>query len=39
MTARRRATYVRFAFCKTIAVLEEALQRLERWVAARPLTA
>ncbi len=31
--------YVRFAFCKQKAVLEDALQRLEGWVAARPLTA
>lgn len=31
--------YVRFAFCKQKAVLEEALHRLEGWVAARPLTA
>jgi N-succinyldiaminopimelate aminotransferase len=31
--------YARFAFCKQPQVLEEALQRLEGWVAARPLTA
>ena len=31
--------YVRFAFCKQKPVLEEALRRLEGWVAARPLTA
>ncbi len=31
--------YARFAFCKQKPVLEEALQRLEGWVAARPLTA
>ena len=31
--------YVRFAFCKRPAVLEEALARLEGWRAARPLTA
>lgn len=31
--------YVRFAFCKQMAVLEEALARLERWVASGPLTA
>ncbi|SHE96650.1 aminotransferase [Acidocella aminolytica] len=31
--------YVRFAFCKQIPVLEEALRRLERWTATRPLTA
>ena len=31
--------YARFAFCKQPAVLEEALRRLERWVATRPLTA
>ncbi|MDE2318490.1 MAG: aminotransferase [Rhodospirillales bacterium] len=31
--------YARFAFCKQSHVLEEALRRLEGWVAARPLTA
>ena len=31
--------YARFAFCKQTHVLEEALRRLEGWVAARPLTA
>lgn len=31
--------YARFAFCKRRQVLEEALRRLERWMAARPLTA
>lgn len=31
--------YARFAFCKQKSVLEEALRRLEGWVAARPLTA
>ncbi len=31
--------YARFAFCKQVPVLQEALQRLEGWVAARPLTA
>lgn len=31
--------YVRFAFCKQKPVLAEALQRLEGWIAARPLTA
>lgn len=31
--------YVRFAFCKQPHVLEEALRRLEGWLAARPLTA
>ncbi|MDE1906103.1 MAG: aminotransferase [Rhodospirillales bacterium] len=31
--------YARFAFCKQAHVLEEALRRLEGWVAARPLTA
>lgn len=31
--------YVRFAFCKQEAVLRAALQRLEQWIAARPLTA
>ncbi|MGE4480434.1 aminotransferase [Acidocella sp.] len=31
--------YVRFAFCKREEILEEALRRLEGWVAARPLTA
>ena len=31
--------YARFAFCKQIPVLEEALRRLERWVAKTPLTA
>ncbi|MDE1897401.1 MAG: aminotransferase [Rhodospirillales bacterium] len=31
--------YARFAFCKQPHVLEEALRRLEGWVAARPLTA
>jgi aspartate/methionine/tyrosine aminotransferase len=31
--------YVRFAFCKQPAVLEEALERLARWTAAKPLTA
>lgn len=30
--------YVRFAFCKQKPVLQEALRRLERWIAARPLT-
>jgi len=31
--------YARFAFCKQNAVLEAALQRLERWMSSRPLTA
>lgn len=31
--------YVRFAFCKQKPVLQEALQRLAGWIAARPLTA
>ncbi|MDR3506042.1 MAG: aminotransferase [Acidocella sp.] len=31
--------YARFAFCKKNEVLEAALQRLERWIASRPLTA
>lgn len=31
--------YARFAFCKQIPVLEDALRRLERWTATRPLTA
>ncbi|MDE2239693.1 MAG: aminotransferase class I/II-fold pyridoxal phosphate-dependent enzyme, partial [Rhodospirillales bacterium] len=31
--------YARFAFCKQEHVLNEALRRLEGWVAARPLTA
>ncbi|MBU6419591.1 MAG: aminotransferase [Proteobacteria bacterium] len=31
--------YARFAFCKQEQVLDEALRRLEGWVAARPLTA
>ncbi|MCB5944011.1 aminotransferase [Acidocella sp. KAb 2-4] len=31
--------YARFAFCKQDEVLQAALQRLERWVASRPLTA
>ena len=31
--------YARFAFCKQFHVLEEALRRLESWVAAKPLTA
>lgn len=30
--------YVRFAFCKQIPVLQEALTRLEHWIASRPLT-
>ena len=31
-------TYVRFAFCKQISVLQEALARLEGWIASRALT-
>ena len=31
-------TYVRFAFCKQIPVLLEALARLEGWISSRPLT-
>lgn len=31
--------YVRFAFCKQKPILQEALRRLEGWIAARPLTA
>ena len=30
--------YVRFAFCKQPAVLEEALRRLEAWLRVKPLT-
>lgn len=31
--------YVRFAFCKQKPVLQAALQRLEAWISAKPLTA
>ncbi len=38
MSAPRRPSYVRFAFCKRPELLHEAVTRLERWLASQTLT-